>query len=128
MEAAGAPQPAGVGPDPAEPGLGEIWLIARRCAADSAGRGNVRCGRSMYSDWQQNELSVMPNLSLAVHIADVASEARHSVRPIDVDVLADVLLDAHPEADASRSAVVEVLTEEGVGQSPTSPFPPFTLR
>jgi hypothetical protein len=54
----------------------------------------------------------MTKLPLAVDIADTVLEASESTGPLDVDAAADQLLRAHPEAEASRDEIVEVLTEE----------------
>jgi hypothetical protein len=51
----------------------------------------------------------MPNLPLAIEIADTLSTAD---MPIDVDVKADELLKAHPDAEASREDIREVLESE----------------
>ena len=55
----------------------------------------------------------MTTLLLAVEIADAVSKASEDRRPLDAEATASQLADAHPEADASRDEILDVLREEG---------------
>jgi hypothetical protein len=54
----------------------------------------------------------MPTLPLAVAIADTVSNAQRWRVPLDVEAKANHLLDAHPEADATRSDIADALRAE----------------
>lgn len=53
----------------------------------------------------------MPDLNLAVDIADAVAEVALSGESLDVEAKAQELLSAHPEADANRTEVVEAIWE-----------------
>ncbi len=55
----------------------------------------------------------MATLPLAVDIADTVSKASEEQRPLDPEAAASQLADAHPEAQASREEILDVLREEG---------------
>jgi hypothetical protein len=55
----------------------------------------------------------MGTLPLAVDIADAVSRASEEQRPLDPEATASRLADAHPEAEASRDEILDVLREEG---------------
>ena len=54
----------------------------------------------------------MQKLDLAVGIADAAIEAKAQCEPLDIDAVADSLLETHPGAGASREEVVEALEDQ----------------
>lgn len=56
----------------------------------------------------------MPTLPLAVGIADAISEAE---APLDMEAKAAELSEAHPEAEASREDIQEVLESEAMHDS-----------
>lgn len=55
----------------------------------------------------------MSTLPLAVDIADAISKASEDRRLFDAEAAASRLADAHPEAQASREDILDVLREEG---------------
>ena len=56
----------------------------------------------------------MPPLLLAFEIVEVVEKAASARAPLDVETAADAIMANHPEVEASRDEVMEVLREEGV--------------
>ena len=54
----------------------------------------------------------MPTLPLAIHIAETVSEAIERQSSFDVDAKANELLKGHPESDATRSEIADILRDE----------------
>lgn len=54
----------------------------------------------------------MAKLLLAMGIADAIEQANRQGVPINAEALAEQLLEAHPETDASWVEIVEVLRQE----------------
>ena len=54
-------------------------------------------------------------LPLAVDIADLVTEAE---QPFDLEVVARELLEGHPEAEACRDEIIEVLVDETAALGP----------
>ena len=55
----------------------------------------------------------MSMLALAVEIANVIATADQKQFPLDAETAADRLDEAHPEAEATREQILDVLVEEG---------------
>ena len=56
----------------------------------------------------------MSSLPLVIDIVDLIDEAGEHERALDVEAEAKRLLEGHPEADASKEQIVEVIRSEEV--------------
>ena len=58
----------------------------------------------------------MPTLPLALKIADAVSHAERHQCGLDITAVANLLLDAHPEAGHSLAEIADTLREEAASQ------------
>jgi hypothetical protein len=65
----------------------------------------------------------MSDLPLAVDIAETVTQAASDGEMLDTPSVADALLAAHPEAGATREAVLEALHQEGAAAGVIPPKP-----